>query len=151
MTQPMEGGLFSSRLADALAQLEAERRKLETMQRTMAETTTTVRARDRLFTVTFDGRGEVTAIDFDGFRYRKLAPGELAKLIVDTIATGRRQALEKLGAMMGGDPLPGVSFMDIATNARPPAEVLDSFLSAAIDRLPDRVRSRAEQIIRGAQ
>jgi DNA-binding protein YbaB len=146
-----ERRLFSSRMADALAQLEEERRKLATLQSQVATTTTTVRARDRLFTVTLDGRGEVTGITFDGVRYRKLAPAELAKLIVDTIATGRREALEKIGTMMGGDPLPGVSFMDIATNARPANEVLDSFLTAAMDRLPDQVRNRAEQIIRGEQ
>lgn len=152
MTDPMEkGGLFESRLSDALAELEEQRRKLTAMQSELATTTTQVRARDRLFSVTVDGRGEVTHIDFDGFRYRRLAPAELGKLIVDTIAIARRQAMEKIGTMMGDDPLPGISFTDLATNARPVTDVLDSFLGAALDRLPTQVRSRAEQIIRGAQ
>jgi DNA-binding protein YbaB len=152
MTDPVaSGGRFADRLAGALAELEEQRRKLTEMQRAMTTTTTKVHARDRLLTVTFDGRGDVTKIEFDGFRYRKLAPGELGKLIVDTIAAGRRQAIEKIGAMMGGDPLPGVSFTDLATNARPAAEVLDSFLGAALDRLPAHVRGRAEQMLRGAQ
>ena len=152
MSQQLEGGaLARGRIADALAELEEQRRKLTAMQSEMATTTTTVRARDRLFTVTLDGRGEVTGINFDGFRYQRLAPPELAKLIVDTIATGRREAIEKIGTMMGGDPLPGISFTEVATNARPAAEVLDSFLGAALDRLPDNVRSRVEQRMRGDQ
>ena len=139
------GALFRGRIADALEEFEEQKRKLSAMQSEMATTTTTVRARDRLFTLTLDGRGEVTDIAFDGFRYRRLAPAELAKVIVETIATGRRQAMEKIGQMMGGDVLPGISFTDIANNTRPGADVLEAFLGSALDRLPDHVRSRVEQ------
>lgn len=149
MTQPSNGGMVSSRVAEAMAQFEEERRKLADLQSSLSSTTTTVRARDRLFTVTLDGRGEVTSITFDGFRYRKLAPAELARLIVETIATGRRQAIDKLGAMVGSDPLPGVSFSELATGSRPFTEVLDSFLGAALDTLPERIRGRVEQRMKG--
>src|SRR4051812_43020998 len=152
MSQPSERDVpFRGRIADALGELDEQRRKLTEMQGQLATAKTTVRARDRLFIVTLDGRGEVTEIAFDSLRYRRLAPAELAKLIVDTIATGRKEAIDKMGAMLGADPLPGISFAEIATNARPAAEVLDSFLGAALGRLPDNVRHRVEQRMRGDQ
>ena len=149
MSQSQDPGRLRSSVADALDQVEQERRRLADVQSQMASTTTTVHAKDRLFSVTLDGRGELSGITFEGTRYRRLAPAELARLIVDTFATGRRQAIEKIGTMMGTDPLPGVSFTDLATGSRPFTEVLDSFFGAALDQLPEHVRGRVEQRLQG--
>ena len=134
-------------VAAAMAELAEERRKLEAMQAQITTTTTTVQAKDRLLSVTLDGRGDLTKLEIHGTRYRRLEPGELAVLIVETIATGRRQAIEKLGGMMGSQPLPGIEFADLASGRSSLTDVLDTFLGAALEQMPDRVKNRVNQTL----
>jgi DNA-binding protein YbaB len=129
----------------ALAQLEEERRKIDTMQQHMNEATTILQSKDRIFSVTFDGRGEIKKLAFDGVRYKKLAPGELAELVISTIASGRQKAIDNLGKVMGSDPLPGVSFSDLASGKSALTDVLDSFIGSAVGQLPEHLRGRVSQ------
>jgi hypothetical protein len=94
----------------ALAALDAEERKLADLERTMAEETTTVRAKGRQLSMTFDGRGELTGVTFHGTRYRSIAPAELAHVLVETFREGRAQSMAKLNSFMGSSMLPNVDF-----------------------------------------
>ncbi|HEV8605248.1 MAG TPA: hypothetical protein VGQ99_07780, partial [Tepidisphaeraceae bacterium] len=78
------------------------------------------------------------------------APAELASRIVETVASGRRQAIEQIGSMMGGDVLPGISFVEAASGTRPAQEMIDSIMSAAMDRLPEQFRSRVQRMREGS-
>jgi hypothetical protein len=113
----------------ALASLEREQRKLADITRTMAEATTTVKAKDRSLTIDFDGRGEITAISFQGTKYRGMAPAELSHVLLETIQAGRAQCMRKLTEAMGQDILPGINFADLASGKMDADEILEKVVS----------------------
>lgn len=116
----------------ALAALEDEQRRLGDLDRVWKEETTTVRSRDQSFSMTFDGRGDLSDMSFNGTRYRTLAPAELAHLIVATLQAGRLQSLEKMAATMSGS-LPGVDFLGLATGKVEPRAVLDALIKPVFE------------------
>lgn len=118
----------------AMAALEVEQRRLGELDRVWKDETTTVRSRDQSFSMTFDGRGDLSDVSFHGTRYRTLAPAELAHLIVTTVAAGRLQSVEKMAATMSGS-LPGVDFVALATGKVEPRAVLDALIKPVFDRI----------------
>lgn len=113
----------------AMATVEREQRKISELTRQMDENTTTVRSKDRSFTVDFDGRGEVTGINFQGTRYRTMAPAEFSHLLVQTIQSGRALCTQKLAEAMGDELLPGVTFTDLASGNLSIEEVFEKVVS----------------------
>ncbi|WP_166459575.1 YbaB/EbfC family nucleoid-associated protein [Amycolatopsis pithecellobii] len=111
----------------AMQALEKEQQKLTELQQKMDADSTTVRAKDRSLSMTFDGRGELTGMQFHGTKFRSMAPGQLAHLIVETVQSGRAQAIEKLSAGMDLG-LSGVSFADLASGKANPEQILESLM-----------------------
>ncbi|WP_394617272.1 YbaB/EbfC family DNA-binding protein [Lentzea sp. JNUCC 0626] len=114
---------------DALASFERERRKLADVTKKLAEEITEVRSKDRSLTVEFDGRGEITAINFHGAKYRSMPPAEFSHVLLETIRVGRAQCVQKLTESIGEDILPGVSFADLASGKLDANEILDKVVS----------------------
>lgn len=114
---------------DPMADLEAEKGRLGALGRVWKEETTTVRAKDNSFSMTFDGRGDLTGITFHGTKYRTAAPAEHAHLLVETLRRGRLESLEKMAETMGGDVLPGIDFVGLATGKVDPNEVVDALVA----------------------
>jgi DNA-binding protein YbaB len=112
----------------ALAALENEQRKLGDLTKVIDEETVTVRSKDRSVSMTFDGRGEVTGITFNGTKYRTMAPPELAHVLIETIRAGREQCVQKLASVMG-QPLPGIDFTELASGKVRPDEIFEKLLS----------------------
>ena len=140
MTEPSRRRLAGrAELDAALVQLAEEKRKFHEMQSRVQDTSTTVQSKDRTLSMTFDGRGELEKVTFHGTRFRGLTGPELGKVITETLATGRGQAMEKLGGLMGDDVLPGISFSDMTTGKVGLDQVIGSFLGAALAGVPDRV------------
>jgi hypothetical protein len=129
---------------DAYTILEAEKRKLAEMDRIMAEEKTTVHAKDKSLSLTFDGRGELTGMAFRSDKYRSLPPAQLAHLIVQTYQDGRTEAMAKLGAINGpaADLLPGVDFSDLASGRTTASQVFESLISPMLGGLEDGVLGR---------
>lgn len=113
----------------ALASLDREQRKLSDITKTLSEAVTTVKAKDRSLTVDFDGRGEITAITFQGSKYRNMAPAELSHVLLETIRIGRAECVQKLTEAMGQDLLPGVNFSDLASGKLNAEEILEKVVS----------------------
>jgi hypothetical protein len=113
----------------AMATVERERKKISELTRQMNENTTTVRSKDRSFTVDFDGRGEVIGINFQGTKYRTMAPAEFSHLLVQTIKSGRALCTQKLAEAMGDELLPGVTFTDLASGNLSVEEVFEKVVS----------------------
>ncbi|GAA1029697.1 MULTISPECIES: YbaB/EbfC family DNA-binding protein [Amycolatopsis] len=129
------GGDAESGLEDAMAALETERRKLDELGRVWDEAIT-VRAKDRSLEMTFDGRGELAELTFNGDKYRKLAPQQLASIILETLRKGRAQAQEKLaGAMSGGIGIPGLDVAGLASGKVRPDEMFESLLGPMLQGL----------------
>jgi DNA-binding protein YbaB len=127
----------AEQFAAALAGLDEERRKLSELQERIAGASTVINSKDRLLSLTFDGRGELTKLVFNNTNYRRMAPPELAAVIMETFSAGRTQALEKLGSLAGHDALPGVSLTSLAKGEVELNNVVDAFLGAALEMLPD--------------
>ena len=134
-----------------MAELEGEHNRLDELGDVWRSGTTTVTAKDRSFTMAFDGRGDLSDITFNGTRYRRLAPAELAHLLLETMRAGRLQSLEKMAATMS-DAMPGVDLVGLATGRVDPRAVLDSLVgplfaglggSPAAGRAPTRPDAEA--------
>jgi hypothetical protein len=117
----------------AHAAFEAEQERLSDLGRAMAEESTTVWAKGRQLSMTFDGRGELTGITFHGTKFRQMAPAELAHTLVQTMREGREQALAKLNSFMGSSVLPGVDFVELAHGEKSPKEIFDSLFSPILN------------------
>lgn len=122
---------------DAMAQLEAEQQRLRDFEAAIAETTTTVRAKDRSLSMTFTGRGDLTSMAFHGNKYRSMAPAELAHVIVETLATGRAECMTKMGELMGGSIIPGVDFAELASGKVSTTDLMESLLSPFLNTAAD--------------
>jgi DNA-binding protein YbaB len=53
----------------------------------------------RAVSVTVDGRGRITALEFPTHAYRRMAPAELSEAILGAVADARAQVLDKLAAL----------------------------------------------------
>ena len=144
MADPEEGRPFGQRELDtALAMLEEEQRKLADVQRRMKEASTTVESANKMLTAKFDGRGELVSLTFKNTKYRSMAPAELATAITETVRSGRKQALHKVGDLMGGDVLPGISFSDVMAGDVDFNTIASGLLSSSLD-LPGLARAMDE-------
>jgi hypothetical protein len=112
----------------AWATFEAEARKLGELGRLWEEASTVVRAKDQSLEMTFDGRGELVDLVFNGSKYRKLAPAQLAQVIIETLQMGRAQAQDKMAELMGTPDIPGLDLNGLATGKVKPDEMLNSLI-----------------------
>ncbi|MEV4629538.1 YbaB/EbfC family nucleoid-associated protein [Micromonospora sp. NPDC049523] len=128
----------------ALETLAEERKRLGRMHERMAHGTT-ITSKDRMLSVTINGRGEILKLTFANTRYRQMAPAELASLITETIAAARAETLTQLADVAGDEVLPGISFRDLAGGAVGLDQVVNSFLSASLDVLPPDAVSAADR------
>lgn len=92
-------------LAEMRSALDGVQAAAERVRRRVREQRTSVEDKDKLLTVTVGGHGELAQIAFNGDAYRRLAPAELAELIVATARTAREGAQRK--AMAGTAELTG--------------------------------------------
>lgn len=92
-------------LAEMRSALESVQAAAERMRERVRQAKTTVEDKEKLLSVTVGGHGELTQITFHGDAYRRLAPAELADLIVTTVRTAREGAQRK--AMAGAAELTG--------------------------------------------
>jgi hypothetical protein len=91
MTAPLQ-----NRVQQALDELRVQRERLARAQTQLAGSATKVTSKDHLLTVTLDERGDLASLVFHGTRYRRVAPTELAAVVVETLRTARAQALERM-------------------------------------------------------
>ncbi|MFC3456275.1 YbaB/EbfC family nucleoid-associated protein [Amycolatopsis speibonae] len=115
-------------LEQALADLEREKQKLREVSKLWEESTTTVRAKDNSFSMTFDGRGELTDLSFQGSKYRSLPPAQLAHQILEALHQGRNEAHAKVEKIMGTGSATDPDFAGVAGGKVDPMEMMNSLL-----------------------
>ncbi|WP_340687953.1 YbaB/EbfC family nucleoid-associated protein [Amycolatopsis coloradensis] len=118
----------------ALADLEREKQKLREVSKIWEESTTIVRAKDNSFSMTFDGRGELTDVSFQGSKYRSLPPAQLAHHIVEAVRQGRNEAMAKVEKVMGTGAT-GLDFAGVAGGKVDPMEMMNSLLGPMLEGL----------------
>ncbi|MFI0469574.1 YbaB/EbfC family nucleoid-associated protein [Saccharopolyspora sp. 5N102] len=94
----MSSPLFNEMEA-AMAELRAQQDKIREAQEQAQKETTSATSKDRMITVTVDHQQRLTAVKFDGTRYRSLAPAELANRIVELVREAQEDAAGKALAM----------------------------------------------------
>jgi hypothetical protein len=124
------------RMDEALAALEEERRKVGERATAQSEQRTTVQAKGRAFSMTFDGRGDLVDLTFHGTKFRTMSPAELSALIVATFQQGRLEAIEKMAAAMDSPSLAGVDLVGIATGKADPEKVVEALLAPLLEGVP---------------
>ncbi|OZM78830.1 hypothetical protein [Pseudonocardia sp. MH-G8] len=125
---------------DPMARLDDERRRLDALGRVWQDETTTVRAKDNTFSMTFDGRGDLTEVAFHGSKYKTVAPTELGHRIVETLKQGRLESLEKMAATMNPDSVGGLDLVGIATGKVDPRKAINALMAPLLEGLGAPVR-----------
>ena len=99
MTNPMMSAL-SEQLAQAREELlKTRQERSEKVAEIRAAVVTTV-AQDRSLTVTMGNQGELREIRFNGTHYQRMAPAELASVLVETINKARNELSGKITEAM---------------------------------------------------
>ncbi len=101
MTSPMQ-----EQLAEAMAEVHAYQQKLMAARKEAEEATVSLRSKDRMFTVTVVGQGELKDIKFHSTDYAAMPPAQFAALLVETVNGAREQLGAKVRATF--EPLSGV-------------------------------------------
>ncbi|MFJ2592317.1 YbaB/EbfC family nucleoid-associated protein [Streptomyces erythrochromogenes] len=105
MSNPLE-----ERLAEALAEFEETRGRLDAAAAQAAAISVTVTAKDRAVEATVGAQGELTGLRFPTSRYRTMAPAELANVVMTTISSARAKAASQLlDIYRPFGPIPGLS------------------------------------------
>ncbi|MEW1547911.1 YbaB/EbfC family nucleoid-associated protein [Streptomyces tsukubensis] len=105
MSNPME-----EQLAEALAEFEETRSRLEQASAEAARISVTVTSKDRSVEATVGAQGELKNLRFPTSRYRSMAPAELAGTLMATITRARTEAASQLLDLYRPfGPVPGLS------------------------------------------
>jgi hypothetical protein len=121
----------------ALAKVEEETRKLGELGKHWDEASTTVRARDHSFEMTFDGRGELAELVFNSAKYRAMPPAQLAQIIIETLREGRAQAQQKANDLMGFGDIPGLDLDGLVSGQVRPDEMLNALMAPMLQTMQE--------------
>lgn len=112
---------------EAMSALDRERGKLAELGKVWSEEIT-IRAKDQSLVMTFDGRGELTDITFQGAKYRTLAPAQLASTIMDTLRRGREEAMNRVNEVMG-EPRSGFDIEGLTSGRVDPLAMVNELMA----------------------
>lgn len=87
---------FSFSMTEAISELRQKQERLQAVSSQLRETRTKVKSKDGMITITLDGSGEITSIDFNTVKFRRMAPAELGAALVDTIRQARTQSRKEM-------------------------------------------------------
>lgn len=83
---------FDSAINEMIAELRTQYENLAQLQETSQQISGSATSPRHQLTATVDSRGALTSIRFNGNAYRKMAPEELANMIVETVRAAQRDA-----------------------------------------------------------
>lgn len=143
---------FESQLADIQGDLDRARTELAETQERLKSVSGSATSPDGTLDITLDSSGAVERVEVVGSRYRKMAPKELAALILDTIraaADDHQAALldalpeSRIEGVSNEDLLNGnVDFVELLSEERTMPEIK---FPATFDTSQTRDRARSTQ------
>ncbi|MCS0606299.1 YbaB/EbfC family nucleoid-associated protein [Streptomyces sp. LP11] len=135
---------YDQQIEDLLDQYRRQRDEAAETRRRINETTSTVTAARQTVRITVGAQGDVTAIEFPTGAYRRMAPKELADVLLTTLRQARSEALEGVAAVLA-DRLPsGVTVPDLLRGQVDPGAVLPED-----PVMPDSVRDYVDHGFQG--
>ncbi|MGW5651286.1 YbaB/EbfC family nucleoid-associated protein [Streptomyces humi] len=136
---------YDQQIEDLLEQYRRQRDEAAETRRRINETTATVTAPRQTVKITVGAQGEVTAIEFPTGAYRRMAPKELADVLLTTLRQARAEALEGVAGVLAEQLPPGVTVPDLLQGRVDPAAVLPEDPA-----MPDSVRDYVDHGFQGA-
>ncbi|MFD0280043.1 YbaB/EbfC family nucleoid-associated protein [Kitasatospora sp. NPDC127111] len=136
---------YDQEIEDLLALYARQREEAAETRRRIAATTATATDPRQAVKVTVGAQGELTAVEFPNGAYRRMAPRELADLLVTTAARAREEALEAVAGVVSDGLPPGVTLGDLLQGRVDPTALLPEEPA-----LPDTVREYVEHGFEGA-
>jgi DNA-binding protein YbaB len=103
---------FEDAMKEVMAEYEKSRADLARLQESVEEVSGKARSKSRIVAVTVDGRGEVTELKFHSQAWRTMPPGELSKVIVQTIKDAQKAAQQAVWAAVREHVPTGLSVPD---------------------------------------
>ena len=137
-------GPYDLQIEDLLEQYRRQRAEAAATRRRINETTSTVTASRQTVKITVGAQGEVTAIEFPTGAYRRMAPKELADVLLTTLRQARAEALEGVAGVLAEQLPPGVTVPDLLQGRVDPGAVLPEDPA-----MPDSVRDYVDHGFRG--
>ncbi|MBK6014468.1 MULTISPECIES: YbaB/EbfC family nucleoid-associated protein [Streptomyces] len=137
-------GPYDQQIEDLLDQYRRQRDEAAETRRRINETTSTVTAPRQTVKITVGAQGEVTAIEFPTGAYRRMAPKELADVLLTTLRQARAEALEGVAGVLADRLPPGVTVPDLLQGRVDPAAVLPEDPA-----MPDSVRDYVDHGFKG--
>jgi hypothetical protein len=89
-----------AKLAELVTESERRMAAAVDAQRRVAELAVSVRSRDRSLTVGLGAGGALTELTFHTGGYRDMAPAELSRLLLDTVAAARAEYAARVAEVM---------------------------------------------------
>jgi DNA-binding protein YbaB len=83
-------------IKEATEELRRQQERLLKVRAKLADTSTKVRSKDGMVTVTVDARGQLSSINFNSQKFRRIAPAELGSILVETIVQAQAQSRERV-------------------------------------------------------
>ncbi|MFD9390951.1 YbaB/EbfC family nucleoid-associated protein [Streptomyces sp. NPDC060000] len=91
---------YDAEIEELLASYQSQLAQIGELQRRMREVSGTATAKAQAMKVTVGSQGEVTEVEFPTGAYRRMAPKELADLVMSTVQEARAKATAALAEVM---------------------------------------------------
>ncbi|MFF0183324.1 YbaB/EbfC family nucleoid-associated protein [Streptomyces sp. NPDC005244] len=135
---------YDQQIEDLLEQYRRQREEAAETRRRINATMSTATAPRQTVKVTVGAQGEVTAIEFPTGAYRRMAPKELADVLLATLQQARSEALEGAAGVLAGELPPGVTVADLLQGRVDPGALLPEDPA-----MPDSVRDYVDHGFQG--
>jgi DNA-binding protein YbaB len=140
MTNPIH-----NELARTTVELEQTVERLTALQQQLQESTYSATDRNRALTVEVNSTGELTDVRFISNAYRKMAPAELGRLLVDTTRDARAKALASMLTGLTGLMPAGLPIEQILTGDTPLDEIVAASMAEYEKSMPEILRGAGGQ------
>ncbi|MFD2473437.1 YbaB/EbfC family nucleoid-associated protein [Amycolatopsis silviterrae] len=104
---------YEKMLEDAMGAYQRQRDHFDETRREVETATSTVTSARREVTATVGRTGELTELSFPTSAYKRMAPTELASVIVQTISAAREKSITAAAELMAPLLPPGISAQDL--------------------------------------
>jgi DNA-binding protein YbaB len=127
---------FENQHEEMVAELERARRLVEELRTQTGQATFKATPKNKMFTVTVGGQGELRTLAFRGDAYRSLPPTELAQLIVDTVERARKASVAEAVAEIEKIVPEAAMPLDLLSPGSTIEELMNNMLGVAERYLP---------------
>jgi len=83
-------------IKEATEELRRRQERLQKARAKLTDASSKARSKDGMVTVIVDARGQLSAINFNSQKFRRIAPAELSSILVETIVRAQAESRERV-------------------------------------------------------